>query len=431
MPPMILTYSRAPGVELLHTALCYTTTCMESRKQPLRILALTHCPPEEPCTFARIYTPLRALEAMGEVEYTLEPIWPWRAAAFQRLLRDLPNWDIVWVARPRHYLMLPLMREARRVGTPVLVDIDDWLLEEPDSFDALQWVGTRTSQDTTRRSILAADAVTASTPIIAERCAALGVRAHVVPNAVDCRQFTRLSRDHGILTIAFCGTIAHRDDVPLIAPALRQLLHTHAGQVRVVTVACPIPDLQGMDAYTHHAFVPATDYPRLLSELRIDIGLAPLYDTSFNRARSDIKYLEYSATGAATIASPVVAYRDTVQEDRGVLVHENTAEAWAEAILRLVDDAPLQRRRANNAYEWVRGERSIEATAHTWLALFRHYADEFGTRGRSKIGQDDPGRLERVLEHIILRQAPYYGGALPSLLARRLLHKVRERAAGD
>ncbi len=399
---------------------------MEPIVKRLRILALTHCLPAEPCTFARIYTPLQALQAAGDIEYALEPIWPWRAAAFRRLLRDLPNWDIVWVARPRHYLMLPLMREARRVGTPVLVDIDDWLLEEPDSFDALQWIGTRTSQETTRRAIQTASAITASTPVIAERCAELGVQAHVVPNAVDCHQFTQRPRSEGPLTVAFCGTIAHRDDVPLIAPGLRHVLRTHAGRVRVVTVACPIPELQGLAGYTHHDFVPATDYPRLLSDLHVDVGLAPLYDTSFNRARSDIKYLEYSATGAATIASPTVAYRDTIHPDRGILVPQNTPDAWAEAMVRLIDDAPLRQRLAGKAYESVRSERSIEATAYKWRALFSDYADRFGTQRRSETGSRDPARLERVLEHVVLRQIPYYGRAVPPLFMRKGLHDLRE-----
>ncbi len=401
---------------------------MEQPRRPLRVLALTHCLPAEPCTFARIYTPLRTLEALGKVEYVLEPIWPWRAAAFQRLLRDLPNWDIVWVARPRHYLMLPLIREARRIGTPVLVDIDDWLLEEPDSFDALQWVGTRTSQETTRRAILTADAVTVSTQVIAERCAELGVRAHVVPNAVDCHQFTRLTRNTNTLTVAFCGTIAHRDDVPLIAPGLRRLLLTHAKHTRVVTVACPIPELQGMAGYTHHDFMPATEYPRLLSDLRIDIGLAPLYDTDFNRARSDIKYLEYSATGAATIASPIVPYQD-VPTYGGILVEENTPEAWTTAIMRLVDDEALRQRIGASAYKWVHAQRSIEATAHRWYDVFRDYALKRGVKPELGIPQQylDPGHFERVLEHVLLRQAPYYGREMPRLLGRRAYLGVRDR----
>ncbi len=402
--------------------------------RPLRILALTHCPPAEPCTFARIYTPLRALQAAGKVEYELHPIWPWKIATFQRLLRDLATWDVVWIARPRHYLMLPIIAEARRVGTPVLVDMDDWLLERPDSFDALQWVGTHASRKTMRAAILGADVVTASTSTIAERSRMLGASALVVANAVNCRQFVRHPRGddpNRPLTIAFCGTIAHRDDIPLIALALRTLLRERQGRVRVVTVACPIPALQGLPGYTHHDFVPATDYPRFLSDLRIDIGLAPLYDTEFNRARSDIKYLEYSATGAATIASTVVPYQDSMRPDRGVLVAENKPEAWNVAIAALVDNAEHRQQLADNAYSWVRAERSIEATAHKWFDVFNHYAvahtnaRAFGSPRRSL---HVAGSVEQVLEHVVLRQVPYYGLSLPPLLLKKALSGASGRA---
>ena len=123
---------------------------MESR--PLRILALTHCDATEGCTFARIVTPLHALQSTGKVTYKHVRIVPWSVAAFWQILRDLSQWDVVWVARPRHYLMLPLIREARRVGKPVLIDIDDWLLDRPDAYNAIQWAGTGTSQETMRKA---------------------------------------------------------------------------------------------------------------------------------------------------------------------------------------------------------------------------------------------------------------------------------------
>jgi len=365
--------------------------------------------------------------------YDLQPIWPWKIATFRRLMRNLPSWDVVWIARPRHYLMLPLIAEARRIGTPVLVDMDDWLLERPDSFDALQWVGTRASRETMRAAMLGATAVTASTATIAERSTALGARAIVVANAVDCRQFVRRPRgdDDGTLTIAFCGTIAHRDDVPLIAPALARLLREREGRIHVVTVACPIPELQGLPGYTHHDFVPATDYPRFLSDLRIDIGLAPLYDTSFNRARSDIKYLEYAATGAATIASAILPYQDSVRPDRGMLVADNTPETWECAIRALVDDPASRRQLADSAYSWVRRERSIEATAHTWLDIFDQFAvprtnaRTMKTAGRS---QRAAGGIGHILEHAILRQGAYYGLSLPPLMLKKALSRGQTHA---
>jgi hypothetical protein len=159
----------------------------------------------------------------------------------------------------------------------------------------------------------------------------------------------------------------------------------------------------------------------LLSESRIDIGLAPLHDTPFNRAKSDIKYLEYSAVGAATIASPVAPYQASVRHDRGILVTPNTPEAWSRAILRLVEDTRLRQKLAVNAHEWVRSERSIEATATKWSMLFHGYASKRLTGAGPGTDQLVSGRFERVLANIVLRELPYYRRVLP----RRVVQKIR------
>src|SRR5439155_12656725 len=127
------------------------------------------------------------------------------------------------------------------------------------------------------------------------------------------------------------------------------------------------------------------------SDLRVDIGLAPLHDTPFNRAKSDIKYLEYSATGAATMASPLAPYETSVHEDRGMLIRDNTPDAWSAALGRLVDDPPWQQRLARNAYEWVRSERSIETTADRWYAVFRAYADRAQHGAACRTERVEPG----------------------------------------
>ncbi len=376
-------------------------------RHPLRVLALTHNHISEPCTFVRIFTPLQTLESTGRVAYTVQRLMPWSVMNLRHTLRHLHEWDVIWMARPRHYTMLPLIRRAHALGKPILIDIDDWLLDVPAEHVDADFYRTRPLQETVYTALRTVDAVTTSTEAIAERCAALGVRAHLLPNAIDCTQFRRQERSGETTTIAFCGTSSHYEDVPLIVPALRQLLEQDRHRVRVVSVGCPIPGLEDCAEYSHHAFVDAPQYPQFMSDLRIDIGLAPLHDTAFNRAKSDVKYLEYSATGAATIASPVAPYRASIHEDRGLLVSANTPEAWTATIFRLVQEPDLRQRLATSAYEWVRNERSIEATADMWFAIFDDYANAHVPSAPPGARQLDAGRFERVLANIVVRQTPY------------------------
>ncbi len=388
--------------------------------RPLRILALTPEDITEGCAFARLATPLQALSAAHSITYAFHSISPTRVAGFGQLMRDLPQWDIVWVQRPHHYTALLLIRAARRLGKPVLVDIDDWILDLPPEHPAASLV-TSSCRETIRLAIQSATALTVSTPVIAERCAALGARAHIVPNAVDCAQFTREPRREDVVTIGYCGSISHREDVSVVVPALREVLHSHAGRVAVVSVGCPLRGLEGVAGYTHHAPVGATDYPRLLSRLALNVGLAPLQDNAFTRAKSDIKYLEYAATGALTIASLVAPYSGSVRGDRGVVVAADTPESWHDAIRRAIDEPGRRDELATNAYQWVRRERSIQAAATRWETLFYRYAE--GTLSHSSappIPHAETRRFVRVLANLALHEAPHDAAQVRRVLGRRM-----------
>ena len=58
------------------------------------------------------------------------------------------------------------------------------------------------------------------------------------------------------------------------------------------------------------ALVPVTEFPDRLMRERFDIALAPLAANPFNEARSNLKFLEYSLAGAATVASAVGPFSD-------------------------------------------------------------------------------------------------------------------------
>ena len=52
-------------------------------------------------------------------------------------------------------------------------------------------------------------------------------------------------------------------------------------------------------------------YPQKLYDLKSDLALAPLRDTSFNRCKSNIKFLEWAYIGVTTLASNVDPYKKT------------------------------------------------------------------------------------------------------------------------
>jgi hypothetical protein len=53
---------------------------------------------------------------------------------------------------------------------------------------------------------------------------------------------------------------------------------------------------------------PLYEYPEVLKSLNVNAVIAPLLDTNFNRAKSDVKYLEASAIGVPFFGQDIVTY---------------------------------------------------------------------------------------------------------------------------
>ena len=88
-----------------------------------------------------------------------------------------------------------------------------------------------------------------------------------------------------------------------------------------------------------------------------EICLLPLLPSRFNRMKSDLKYLEAAASGAAALANPTV-YADTLVPGETGLLYETETE-FERALTRLIEDATLRRRLASNAWEWVQENRLL------------------------------------------------------------------------
>jgi glycosyltransferase involved in cell wall biosynthesis len=100
--------------------------------------------------------------------------------------------------------------------------------------------------------------------------------------------------------------------------------------------------------------------------MKWDLAIAPLEDTRFNRAKSDIKFLDYSALGIPGIYSQVPIYTETVSHLETGYLAENTPEAWEQALEKLLAEKGLREQLAENARAYVNSARALEHCAIQW-----------------------------------------------------------------
>jgi glycosyltransferase involved in cell wall biosynthesis len=182
-------------------------------------------------------------------------------------------------------------------------------------------------------------------------------KTHVVPNALDDGILALASElirrppkvDAGFVTVGYgSGSRTHDADFGLVASALLSVMRRHP-QVRLV-IHGPLdlpPKFQRFsDRVFQIPFLQGDDYLRALASWQINI--APLEDSLFNEAKSNIKYIEASILGVASICSGTAPFREAIEHGRTGMIAD-TSQAWEEALTQLVLDASLRHRIAQAA----------------------------------------------------------------------------------
>ncbi len=197
--------------------------------------------------------------------------------------------------------------------------------------------------------VRAADLVTTPSATLAELYRSWGAdRVTVVGNFLPASWSAVPPRPHDGVVIGWVAGEEHRHDLERlrIAETLAALLGRHA-DVRIRSVGLDM-GFSGDDRCSYVKHVP---YRELGAELAgFDVGIAPLDDIPFNRARSDVKLKEYAAAGVPWLASPIGPYAGLGEKQGGRLVADGD---WLAALDRIVS-------KGRSGASW-RGERSTGA----------------------------------------------------------------------
>lgn len=152
----------------------------------------------------------------------------------------------------------------------------------------------------------------------------------------------------------FSGSITHNENFQLIQSAIVELL-TNYPQVELHLVGyldLPKQLAPYRSQIKTHKFVPWQELPELIRH--VDINLAPLVDSIFNRSKSEIKWLEAALVKVPTIASNLGAFAEMIQDEKTGLLA--STEEWYEKMEKLVISAERRKEIGAAAYQYVMAE---------------------------------------------------------------------------
>ena len=241
---------------------------------------------------------------------------------------------------------------------------DGWLIvtefdDHPDHFGMLHAID--------EFAFRGVHAVQTSTLALGAILRTLNPEVAVFPNAVRALPDVRNFLDPKALTVFFGALNRERDWAPLMS-ALNAVAEKAGERLRF----CVVHDQAFFDALRtpHKMFTPTCDHDTYMALLgRCEISFMPLGDTPFNRAKSDLKFIEAGACRVAALASHVV-YADSIEDGRTGLLFHN-ADELRERLLRLVAMPELARGLGNAARSYVAGERMLAYQVAQRIAWYR------------------------------------------------------------
>jgi glycosyltransferase involved in cell wall biosynthesis len=256
----------------------------------------------------------------------------------------------------------------RAKGVAVVVDMDDDLStihpKNPAYAKYDPASGGNHSWRNAEYACAHATMVTTSTPAL-QRVYAPHGRGAVLRNCVPARYLDIPRVDSDV--IGWAGTVqTHPDDLKEVGTAVRRLV-SQGHPFRIVGPPYGITkelDLDVMPEAT--GSVDFDDWPHAIAGL--GIGIAPLQDSVFNRAKSELKILEYSAAGVPWIASPRAEYA-AFHQRTGAGLLASKPQHWFTRLRELATNGRL-RAEMSEACRAAAATQTVEQSAWRWLEVW-------------------------------------------------------------
>lgn len=285
----------------------------------------------------------------------------------------LRGFDVVTAQRWNKHDGLGTWRRAAQ-WAKLCYELDDDLWNvTPENFNAYILYNRPDIQDATQHAAETADLITVTTEPLAQvmREVAGHDRVAVLPNCIP-EWVTRLPHTlHRRPRVGWQGGASHGVDIGQVASPVRRFLKRFGdwdlqlnGQDYRETFKAP------RDRVFWVPWVPVYEHaPKYYASINFDIGLAPLWPTSFARSKSAIKAIEYGARGIPTIASDIEPYRSVITHgvDGFLVKHDHE---WLRYLSELAGDDDLREKMGEAAQDMAR-RHLIEDHWQDWANAYR------------------------------------------------------------
>ena len=353
------------------------------------------------CGFYRVRQPLTVMKKNGADVNFIEK----GDKAFD-ISHRIATTDLFVIPRPSENEILDFFPTARAYGKKIIVEHDDNLLEvSPLSQHYHEWgteeltlevggkkvelwkdghtldiTANRKRVDNVKRAIEEADALSVTTPELAQAYADFNDNIFCLPNCVDLNVWQKLPlkrKNKDEVRLFWAGGASHYEDWAQIQDMLPVLFDKYDNLKLVLMGTKFDGTIKNLpkDRVEFHPWVDTMAYPYKVPILDADIGLIPLHDTPFNRGKSAIKWIEQGALSVPCVTSALTPYIQMDEGGNGIFIENNAPDGWIEGLSMLIEDPMLRWKMGGEANDTVKRHFDINKEWKQWQEAYQKVID--------------------------------------------------------
>ena len=306
---------------------------------------------------------------------------------FAKVLGDpkKPNFDAVIFQRADVATMFSMAMCIRDIyKIPVIQETDDYVFAIPGTNPAIQSYKDKPTEHRAngedpltiaRMSLGNYDGYIVSTPFLKQFYDNYAP-TYLCPNSIDLSKRKQTpKKKHKDFRIMFSSSATHWDNLKFLMPVIEKFLKKYPDATFYQYDA--FPNFLKSKQVKLMKWVHPDNYWKYIHSLSPDVCLAPLSDVLFNRAKSNLRLLEYWTGGKnAVIASPVEPYKNTIVDGKNGLLAKSHDE-WFEKLEYLYNNPKVRERLGREGYATVRKDFNLEKNARKWTDAVKSIIDSY------------------------------------------------------
>ena len=302
-------------------------------------------------------------------------------ATGEYVAKNMSEADIVVFHRPENHYFHEMAMGLKEAGKKIVFDNDDTF--NLDHYHPFFSVSTRKFKRNLKikngliyNFVHNADLVTTTTEFLANEYREHSDNVIVLPNYVNPLDWPEPKRNEGEkIRIGLVGSVSYAHDYEIIEKVIKRL-----GKRDDVTIVLIGQNVVGKKAsrnipkierkilkkeiefwgsiknLEHIPWCDMSQYFYSLNDAKLDFMLIPRRENSFNKAKSNVKFLEAGMLEIPVIASTFTKkdgpYDTDIDGKNGILV-KNTDKDWQAAIDKMIKDKKGRREMGKRAYDYV------------------------------------------------------------------------------